>query len=482
MPFPEYANYDGLGLAALVAERAVTPAELVEEAILRLEKHNPRINAVVYKMYDQARATAAAQTTTGPRPVAGAFEGVPFLLKDILGNYQGVPTTAGSRFMTGVPAARDDTLVARFKAAGLIALGKTNVPECGVLPTTESLLYGPCRNPWSPEHSTGGSSGGSAAAVAAGIVPLAHANDGGGSIRIPAACCGLVGLKPTRGRNPLGPDLGDLISGLVVENVVSRSVRDSAAALDCTHGPEIGDPYCAPPVLRPFLDDVRTPSPRLRIAFSASSLAGARLDPECAAGVEATARLLADLGHIVEEAAPSIDFGMLSCAFMAVFLSGHASMIDGFGMLNGRSPTENDFEGLTWSLYQFGKQISASQYLLSIAMLQMASRQIARFHQTYDCWMTSTLGAPPLAIGTIDVKQRDAMAALAAITDYLPFTPIQNASGQPAISLPLHWTKGGLPVGIMFSAGFGAEATLFRLAGQLEEARPWRGRKPLVWD
>jgi amidase len=481
MPFAEYASYDGLGLAALVADGAITPAELVEEAITRIEKHNPRLNAVIYKMYDQARATAG-QTTTEPSATGRVFHGVPFLLKDILGNYQGVPTTAGCRFMTGVPAARDDTLVARFKAAGLIALGKTNVPECGVLPTTESLLYGPCRNPWSLAHSTGGSSGGSAAAVAAGIVPLAHANDGGGSIRIPAACCGLVGLKPTRARNPLGPDLGDLVSGLVVENVVSRSVRDSAAALDSTCGPEPGDPYCAPPVARPFLDEVRTPPDRLRIAFSTRNLSGAPLHPECVAAVEATAKLLADLGHIVEEAAPSIDGGMLSGAFLAVFMSGHASMIDGFAMLNGRTPAEQDFEGLTWSLYQFGKQVTASQYLLSIAMLQMAARQVGRFHQTYDCWMTPTLGAPPLRLGTIDVNERDAMAGFAAVAEYLPFTPIQNATGQPAISLPLYWTSDGLPVGIMFSARLGDEATLFQLAGQLEEARPWRGRKPPVWD
>lgn len=481
MPFAEYAAYDGLGLAALVAEGAVTPTELVEEAISRIEKHNSKLNAVIYKMYDQARATATRQTAAGQR-AGGVFRGIPFLLKDILGNYEGVPTTAGCRFMTGVPAARDDTLVARFKAAGLIALGKTNVPECGVLPTTEPLLYGPCRNPWSLEHSTGGSSGGSAAAVAAGIVPLAHANDGGGSIRIPAACCGLVGLKPTRARNPIGPDLGDLVSGLIVEHVVSRSVRDSAAALDCTHGPEPGDPYCAPPLARPLLEEVRTRPGRLRVAFSTRSLHGTLLHPECVAAVEATAKLLVDLGHIVEEAAPGIDGGMVSSAFSAVFMAGHATMIDGFAMLNGRTPTEQDFEGLTWALYQYGKQVTGTQYLLSIALLQMAARHIGRFHEIYDCWLTATLGAPPLPIGTIDVNERDAMAGLAALVDYLPYTPIQNATGQPAVSLPLYWTPDGLPVGVMFSARFGGEATLFRLAGQLEEARPWRDRKPPVWD
>jgi amidase len=475
MPIGEYAAYDGLGLAALVAKRAVTPAELVEAAIARIEKHNPKLNAVIYKIYGQARQTAA-------NTPAGAFQGVPFLLKDLLGNYEGVPTTNACRFMTGVPAARDDTLVVRFKRAGLIALGKTNAPECGILPSTEPVLYGPCRNPWNVEYSTGGSSGGSAAAVAAGIVPLAHANDGGGSIRIPAACCGLVGLKPTRARNPMGPDIGDFASGLAVEGVVSRTVRDTAAALDCTHGPEPGDPYCAPPVPRPFLDEVHAPPDRLRVAFSTCNLYGAPLHPECVAAVEATAKLLEDLGHAVDEAAPNIDMGMLASAFMTVFLAGHAWVIDTFGMLHGRTPSEKDFEGLTWSLYQQARQVPATQYLLSVAMLQMLARQMARFHETYDCWLTTTLGSPPIKIGAIDINEHDVTKAMAPVLEYVPFTPIQNATGQPAISLPLHWTRDGLPVGVMFAGRFGDEATLLRLAGQLEEARPWRQRHPLVWD
>jgi amidase len=475
MPFAEYAAYDGIGLAALVAKGAVTPAELVEEAIARIEKQNPKLNAVVYKIYDRARQTAANSP-------AGPFQGVPFLLKDLLGNYEGVPTTNACRFMTGVPAARDDTLVARFKAAGLIVLGKTNAPECGILPTTEPVLYGPAHNPWNPAHSTGGSSGGSAAAVAAGIVPLAHANDGGGSIRIPASCCGLVGLKPTRARNPMGPIIGDFASGLAVEGVVSRTVRDTAAALDCTHGPEPGDPYCAPPVARPFLDEVRTPPDRLRIAFSTRNLSGAPLHPECVAAVEATAKLLEDLGHIAEEATPGVDIGMLTSAFMTVFMSGHTWVIETFAMLHGRTPTEKDFEGLTWSLYQQGKQVTATQYLLSVAILQMISRQTALFYETYNCWLTTTLGAPPIKIGTIDVNESDVMKVMAPVMEYVPFTPLQNATGQPAISLPLYWTRDGLPVGLMFGGRFGDEATLLRLAGQLEEARPWRGRHPSIWD
>ncbi len=481
MPFTEYAAYDGLGLAELVAKGAVTPAELVEEAIARIEKHNPTLNAVIYKIYEQARAAAARAAGSGGRH-GGAFRGVPFLLKDILGNYEGVPTTAACRFMRGVPATHDDALVTRFKAAGLIVLGKTNAPECGILPTTESVLYGPCRNPWNGGYSTGGSSGGSAAAVAAGVVPLAHANDGGGSIRIPAACCGLVGLKPTRARNSMGPDIGDFAGGLVAEHVVSRSVRDTAAALDCTHGPEPGDPYCAPPVARPFLEETRTPPGRLRIAFTTHDPRGPALHPECVAAVEATAKLLEQLGHIVEEAAPEFDINMFNAAFGTVFMSGHAFAIDAFAMLHDRTPTEKDFEGLTWSVYQQGKQFTAPHYLLSMAMLQRISRQIARFHQTYDCWLTTTLGTPPVTLGTIDVHERDLMKGFATLLTYVPFTPIQNATGQPAISLPLHWTREGLPVGVMFSGRFGDEATLLRLAGQLEQARPWRDRHPPIWD
>lgn len=477
MPFSEYAQFDGLGLAELVAKGDVSPAELVEAAISRIEQHNPILNAVVCTMFDQARAAAAR-----PVPRNGApFRGVPFLLKDILGNYEGVPTTSACRFMTGVPAARDDTLVARFKAAGLIAVGKTNVPECGILPTTESALYGPAHNPWNLKHSTGGSSGGSAAAVAAGIVPLAHANDGGGSIRIPASCCGLVGLKPTRARNPMGPDIGDFANGLIAEHVVSRSVRDTAAALDCTHGPEAGDPYYAPHVSRPFLEEARTPPGHLRVAFSTKQATGVALHPECVRAVESTAKLLEELGHTVEEAMPPIDPGTVMSSFLTVFTAAHATMIDAFALLNGRTPDEADFEGLTWAIYQQGKQIPATQYLISVAMLQIVSRQVGRFHETYDVWLTTTLGAPPIELGTIDIQERDPIKGLGQLANYVPTTPLQNATGQPAISLPLHWTADGLPVGLMFTAALGGEGTLLRLAGQLEQARPWKDRHPPVW-
>jgi amidase len=480
MAIAEYAQYDAMGLAELVARGDVKPSELTEEAIARIEKHNPALNAVIYKMYDVARQRA--RELDRPAAAAAPFRGVPFLLKDIMGDHEGVPTTGGSRYMSGKPAAVDSTLTARYKKAGLVILGKTNAPEFGILPTTEPRAYGATSNPWNLDHSSGGSSGGAAAAVAAGIVPAAHANDGGGSIRIPASCCGLFGLKPTRGRNPLGPVIGDALGGLICEHVVSRTVRDSAAILDSTHGPEPGDPYYAPPVQRPFLQEIGAPPGALRIAFSTQGPKGAALHAESTAAVEAAAALCAELGHHVEETRPSIDADMLTGAFMTIWAGGLAFQIEAFAMIHGAAPRESDFEPLTWSLYQAGKQVSAAQYQIAVAMLQMVTREIGRFHEKYDVWLTPTLGAPPLKKGVIDTSQTDAMTAFAPIIDYVPYTAVANATGQPSMSVPLHWSAAGLPVGVLFSGRFGDEAGLFRLAAQLEQARPWIGRKPPVWD
>ena len=475
MAFSDYGKYDALGLAELVAKREVSAAELVEEAIARVELLNPKINAVVFRTYDRARSAAKL-------PLSGPFAGVPYLLKDILGSQKGVPTRQGSNFMPPAPAPHDATLVRRFTAAGLISIGKTNVPEFGLVPTTEPTIYGACHNPWELDHSAGGSSGGSGAAVAAGIVPLAHANDGGGSIRVPASANGLVGLKPTRGRNPLGPDLGDIMGGLVCEGVLTRSVRDTAAALDATAGNEMGDPYWAPPKSKSYLDEASTPPGKLKIAFTTKSIFGKTFDPECVAAVQQTAKLLQSLGHHVEEASPTLAADQMMQAFMPVWASGLAMLIDGTAMLTGRAPHESDFQGMTWGLYQMGKQITASQYQMCWFQLHAAARQVAQFHETYDVWMSSTLGAPPVRNGTFDFHEKDPLKAFAPIIDYLPVTAVQNATGQPAISLPLHWAQNGLPVGVHFAARFGDEATLLRLAGQLEQAKPWSNRHPPLWN
>jgi Asp-tRNA(Asn)/Glu-tRNA(Gln) amidotransferase A subunit family amidase/quercetin dioxygenase-like cupin family protein len=328
MSFREYASYDGLGLAELVAKGEVTASELVEEAIARIEKHNPTLNAVIHKTYEMARKVAGDPPAAGQQ---GIFQGVPFLLKDILGDCKGVPTTSACRFFTGLIAPVDSELVIRYKRAGFIPLGKTNAPELGILPTTEPLLYGPSRNPWNTLHSTGGSSGGSAAAVAAGILPIAHANDGGGSIRIPATCCGLVGLKPTRGRNPLGPMFGDLMNGLVCEHVVTRTVRDSAAVLDCTAGPDVGDPYWAPPPDRPYLEEVSRDPGSLRLACWSKTFRDEPIHPDCAAAVKKTADICADLGHQVEEAAPTVDLDKIDEAITVLFAASCGPLRTGEG-------------------------------------------------------------------------------------------------------------------------------------------------------
>ncbi|MCL2430881.1 MAG: amidase family protein, partial [Alphaproteobacteria bacterium] len=465
---------DGLGLAELVKKKEVKPAEVVEAALERIERHNPQLNAVVFKAYDEARAMASAARS-------GPFAGVPMLLKDILGFKKGWPNRSGSGFVPALASPFDSTLVLRFQAAGLIPLGKTNAPELGLLPLTEPKLYGAAHNPWNLGHSTGGSSGGSAAAVAAGIVPLAHANDGGGSIRIPASCCGLVGLKPTRGRNPLGPAIGDIMGGLVAEHVVSRSVRDSAAVLDATAGPEIGDPYAAPPPPGSYLEATRGEPKRLRIAFTTRTLDG-EVDPECKAATEAAAKLCATLGHHVEEGRPQLrpdDEANFPRNFTAIWSAGLAMTVEFYGKTFGKTPAREDFEGLTWGLYQLGKTITAAQYLLSWAGLQAISRQVARWQQPYDAWITPVLGRPPLEIGAFNGDETDVTRAFAPIVSYVPFTPWQNVTGQPAISLPLARSTSGLPIGIQFVGRFGEEHLLLQLAAQIERAQPWSARPPI---
>jgi amidase len=468
----EYAEYDGLGLADLVAKREVDPSELVEAAITRIEALNPELNAVIYKAYDVARAAARAPAPAEPGP----FHGVPMVLKDLLALTPDMPTTLGSRLLPAEPSPIESTLVTRYKRAGLIPLAKTNAPEFGIVATTEPLRYGPTRNPWNREHSPGGSSGGSAAAVASGMVPIGHANDGGGSIRIPASCCGLVGLKPTRGRNPLGPMIGDALAGLAAEHVVTRSVRDTAAVLDCTAGPEPGDPYAAPAPERPYREEVgRDPGP-LRIGFSTGEDLGFPVDAECKRGVEETARLLESLGHRVEATSPPITRGAIDDAFLTLWAAGCAMQVH--VLSGGRPPRETEIEPLTAALAERGGALSAIEWQLAVATMQAESRRIAHFFEDHDAWLTPTLASPPVRLGVIDGNESDLDRGFAPMIDYVPFTPFFNMTGQPAISLPLAWSEGGLPIGMHFAGRFGDEGGLIRLAAQLENAKPWAARRP----
>ena len=471
----EFAFLDATAQAELVRKKEVKPIELVDAAIERIERLNPTLNAVVTPMYDQAREAAGGKLPHGP------FTGVPFLLKDLGAFCAGVRQTCGTAFLKDFVPDHDTELVVRQRLAGLVICGKTNTPEAGILPTTEPHLFGPCRNPWNTDHSTGGSSGGSAAAVASGMVPFAHANDGGGSIRIPAACCGLFGIKPTRARNPLGPDLGDMMGGFVCEHAVTRSVRDSAALLDATAGPDVGDPYWAPPQERPFLQEVGADPGKLRIAFTTEAATGAEVHKDCVEAVHNAAKLCVDLGHEVTEAAPTVDAAMVNQAFTVIFSAGGTgAMIDGMAMLTGKEPTQDQFEPLTWALLEMGRQQSATTYVLSVMFLQQASREIARFMLDYDVMLTPTLAEPPPPIGTFDSPPDDPLYGLMRAAEYVPFTPICNFTGQPAMSVPLYWNDAGLPVGTHFIGRFGDEATLFRLAAQLEEARPWADKRPPV--
>jgi len=471
-----FAFMDATEQADLVRKGEVKPLELCEAAIRRIESLNPQLNAIIFRMDDLARKSAR-------RPVDPntPFPGVPFLVKDLAAEYSGTPITEGSRFLHGHCISNEDSeLVTRLKAAGIIIVGKTNTPEFGLLPTTEPVLFGPSRNPWNTGRTPGGSSGGSAAAVAAGLVPMAHANDGGGSIRIPAACCGLFGLKPTRGNNPLGPYYGDMGSGLVAEHAVTRSVRDSAALLDATSGPDIGDPYWAPPKLQPYVNEVSRDLKGLRIAVSTMALTGATVHPECLKAVEQTAKLCEDIGHHVEWAAPDFDHQCYLKAFGATWTAFAAWAIRDWADKLEITPSEAQFEPNTWQMYLSGERRSSGQYLRAIQDIQRVARRVGIFFETYDVTLTPTLAQPPVPLGYFhwDSGARDEF--LSHLGEYSGFTSIANGTGQPAMSVPLHWTPDGLPVGVHFMARFGGEDVLFNLAGQLEQARPWAYRKPAV--
>jgi amidase len=493
--FSEYDKYDGLGLAELVRKKQVKPAELVEEAINRIEKLNPKLNAVVHKMYEQARQAAEEDLPDGP------FRGVPFLLKDLVTFYAGVPLSNGCRFFKDFIPDHDCELVKRHRAAGFIFLGKTNTPEFGLAFVTEPELWGPANNPWDLTRTTGGSSGGSASAVASRIVPVAHASDGGGSIRVPSSCCGVFGLKPTRARTPAGPDFGDMWRGFAGDHAISRSVRDSAAMLDATAGADIGAPYYAVPPARSFLSEVGTDPGKLRIAFTSQPLVGSIVDEDCVKGLEATVKLCEELGHEVVEDMPPINRQAIANAFMTIICSETRAFIREAEEYINRKASSKDFEPLTWMVALLGDQFKASDLSFAINSVQFASRKVGEFFEKYDVLLTPTVAMPPLKKGETQVQgiQAAMMKLFASLNagfltlrliglDYMTaeafkfaaYTPLFNATGQPAMSVPLYWNDAGLPIGMQFAGRYGDEATLFRLAGQLEKARPWSERVPPI--
>jgi amidase len=450
----------------------VTARELLAAAVERIEARNPAVNAVINRMYDRAEAAIAAGLPDG------SFTGVPYLLKDLGVYYTGAVTSAGSAFFRGAVADHDSEIVARMKRAGLVITGKTNTSEFGLSPSAEPKLFGPTLNPWNPERTAGGSSGGAAAAVASGMLPAAHGTDGGGSIRIPASCCGLFGLKPTRARTPLGPDLGEGWSGASVGHAVTRSVRDSAALLDATAGPDVGDPYWAPPPPRPFLAEVGVDPGRLQIAVTTKPWTGHPVDRECLDAVAQAAKLCADLGHHLEEASPAIDEELHSQARRIIRAANTRATLEARGKRLGREVRPDDVETITWLTAEIARKLTAADYAWAIRAAHQIGRMVGRFFKQYDVLLTPTMCHPPPKLGLLGMSGPDPDVYWKAHPRAVAFTALFNTAGNPAMSVPLHWSADGLPIGVQFAAGFGEEATLLRLASQLEAARPWAERRP----
>ncbi|MFO0682777.1 MAG: amidase family protein [Sandaracinus sp.] len=489
-----YDTHDALGLAELVRKKEVSATELLDEAIARSERLHPRLNAVVIRMHELARAQIARGLPEGP------FTGVPMLLKDLASAYAGVPLRGASKLYEHFVPAEHGELVRRYLAAGVVVFGKTNTSEWGILPTTESTLYGPCHNPWKHGHTVGGSSGGAGAVVAARIVPVAHGGDAGGSIRIPASACGVFGLKPTRGRNPMGPDGSERAHGLAAEHVLSLTVRDSAAFLDASAGPEDVAPYWAPPKTTSYLEETRREPGKLRIAYTTRPILPATLDPEVVRATEDAAKLCASLGHDVVEAHPPVHASDTARAFFTLYCSAVGGEFALVTRERGRMPRADEVEPTTRIMGMIGTRIlSAGELSAAIRELQATARAVHRFHRQYDVLLAPTLGRPPVAHGVLgpqgferllqDRVSRHGLAALLRIPgildraiarayNFAPSTPIANVTGQPSMSVPLWWSADGLPIGTCFTARFGDEASLFRLAAQLEAARPWRQRVP----
>ena len=469
--FAEYESYDALGLAALVRTGEVRATEVLEAAIARVEARNPAVNAVVTKLYDHAAQAIEAGLPEGP------FTGVPYLLKDLFTSLAGVRCAHGSRFFADLPPATDDSLhVTRLKQAGMVIYGMTSSCELGLSLTCEPQLYGPSRNPWDLERTPAGSSGGAGAAVGARMLPIAHASDGFGSIRAPAASCGLVGLRPTRARNTLAPALGEALGGLAIEHAVSLTVRDNAALLDATAGPAPGDPYLALPPARPYLEEVGADPGSLRVAFTSKAPNGAPAEADPLRVLQEAASLCADLGHRVEEADPAIEgaavvptFRTLSAVNILYTVRGHPS---------GRAPAPGELETVVADTAALAEGIDGASYMAAVHTAHRIGRQMAAFHEDWDLLLTPGLGTLPPKLGWLDMMMDDLEEYWRRVFRFSPFTVWFNLTGQPAMMIPLGRTESDFPVAVQAIARFGDEATLFRFASQLEAARPWIGRKP----
>ncbi len=471
----DLAELDAVGAAALVRRGDVSALELVDAAIARIERVDPIVNAVPTRVFGQARERARAPLP--PSPLAGA----PFLVKDLGAGMAGVRQTDGSLALRDAIAPADSELVRRYRAAGLIILGRTSAPEFGNHSTTEPVLFGPTRNPWDTSRTVGGSSGGSAAAVASGMVPAAHGTDGGGSIRIPASCCGLFGLKTTRGLVSRAP-AGEPPAGLSVSHVLTRSVRDSAAILDATWGPTPGDAHRPPAPAGRYLDEVGRDPGRLRIGWSAASPLPGPVDDACAAAARDAASLLASLGHELEEGSPPIDAETILETMGTVWAIGNAHEYRQLERRLGRPVRPDELEDTTWELVEYGRRFSAADLLDLLEELDAAARRIAPFFERFDAWLTPTLAREPMPLGILNRSYGGALAWWRFdCSTFNPWNPVANITGQPSMSVPLSWSPSGLPVGTLVTGRFGDEATLFRLAGQLEAARPWSERRPAVW-
>jgi amidase len=470
--FPEYETLDAIGLSQLITTGEVGAHEVLEAAIERIEHLNPTINALCHRWYDDARATLNAGLPEGP------LSGVPFALKDLQQLYKGQPITNGCRYWQGFIADHDSTLTERYRESGLVILGRTNSTELGLSCETAPILFGPTRNPWDLNRSCGGSSGGAAAAVASGMLPFAHATDGGGSIRIPSFCCGVFGMKVSRGRNPFGPDLGEGWNGLATGHAVSRTVRDSAALLDATHGPAAGDPYAAPPPTRNYLEEVSREPEKLRIAFMTTTHEGLDVDPQCRRAVEETAALAENLGHRVENQAPRISIQEMKRSTRILVACNVMNVLNMRAAVTGHEATEQDVEKVTWAWTREALALSGADYAQAVTTMHRVGREMGEFFETYDVLLTPTFAAPPPPINTVDMMTESLDEYYRTLRQYSAFTSLFNVSGGPAMSVPLCTTTDGLPIGLQFGGRLGNEGMLYRLAGQLERALPWAKRKP----